>query len=185
MIPELFAVGTGVANFLQKDDIYQRQKKMKEDYTDSLKDLIIDNTERTRRLDSVSDAYNPAIMNDLNQTAVGNAISGVLNPTVYSQLIPQKANAMLAENRAIDERNSTIGEKISQIALMDIPKPGVFDFLEGGMSGYGSGVQMEGIIGENARQDKMMSLLDSLLMDDKKKKMTSIGKSLAMAAPFL
>ena len=179
MIPELFAVGTGIASFLQKDEEYDRRIKMKNDTINSLKDLMIDSNERTSRLDKVSDMFNPAIMNDLNNSAVNNAVSGVLNPVAYSQLIPQKSAAIAKESSAIDERNTTIGEKISELSLMDIPKPGVFDFLEGGMAGYGMGSQIEGMIDEGKRQNKMMDLLDLEL-----KKETGSGMNMGSIAKF-
>ena len=189
MLPELFAIGTGIASLLQKDEEYNRKIKMRDDYTKSLERLLIDNDESTRRIDRVSDMYNPAIMQDLNQTTIGNTISGVLNPTTYSQLIPKKAEAIQRERNFIDERNTTIGEKISQISLMDIPKPGVFDFLEGGIAGYGMGTQVEGMIDENKRQNKMMSLLDTLLLEtdnnDKVNKGLSIANAITNVNPFL
>ena len=188
MIPELFAVGTGIASFLQKDEEYNRRIKMKDDTINSLKDLMIDSNEKTSRLDKVSDMFNPAIMNDLNNSAVNNAISGVLNPVAYSQLIPRKSEAIMKESSAIDDRNTTIGEKISELSLMDIPKPGVFDFLEGGLAGYGMGTQVEGMVDEGKRQNKMMTLLDSLLLEsdnDKIKKGLSAAKSISNANPFL
>lgn len=162
MIPELFAVGTGIASYLEKDKVYNERKKLKERYVKSLQDLLIDKDEATLRLDSVADMFNPAIMQDLNIGAVSNAISGVMNPVSYSGLIPEKMKAIASERGAIDASNREIRGKIAEVSLMDVPRPGFSDFLSGGIEGYALGARMEGVLGENERRKKLFNWLDDI-----------------------
>lgn len=164
MIPEIFAIGTGLASLGEKSSIYQQRKNAINDYTNQLEDLLYSRDEITTRLDAVSDAFNPAIVADLNNTAIGNAVSGVLNPVAYSQLIPQKAQAVLNEQSRIDEYNRNIESKIAEAKLSELPKPGFFDFLGGAIEGYGAGVQIESIVDEaTARSERMKRLRETLL----------------------
>lgn len=163
MIPELFAGLSAIGNYMEKDADSSRRLKMKDAYVDQMKSLVLDDTDRTRRLDQISDMFNPAITNDLNQSAVKNAISGVVNPVQTSALIPAKAEAMAKESMNIENQNTQVMSKIAEVELMDIPKPGFFDFLSGGIEGYGIGTQLESISNEETRRKKMMSLLESTL----------------------
>jgi len=101
MVPLLFAGLSAIGNYMEKDTDYKRRTKMKDDYVSKMESLVIDDTDRTKRLDQVSDMFNPAITNDLNQSAVKNAISGVVNPVQVSALIPAKAEAMAKESMKI------------------------------------------------------------------------------------
>ena len=145
MIPALFAVGTGIASYLQKSSIYDDKIEQRNRYVDSLKDLAFDKDEITTRLDNVRDTFNPAIVSDINNTAVGNAITGILNPDIYSSLIPQKAQAVANERGRIEDFNNNVTSKIAEANLIDIPRPGVFDFLGGAIEGYGYGVQIDAL----------------------------------------
>jgi len=167
MVPLLFAGLSAIGNYMEKDTDYKRRTKMKDDYVSKMESLVIDDTDRTKRLDQVSDMFNPAITNDLNQSAIKNAISGVVNPVQVSALIPAKAEAMAKESMNIENQNTQIMSKISEASLMDIPKPGFFDFLSGGIEGYGIGAQFESMSNEEDRRKKMMGLLESTLGGNK------------------
>ena len=145
MLAELFAVGEGLVNYFEKDSIYQNRKDAQNRYVSNLKSLLIDNNEATTRLDSINDLFNTKITNDLNSSAVGNAISGILNPSVYSQLIPAKAQAIASTRNSIDEFNLNIGQKIAESSLMmdGIQPPGISDLAGGTISGYAPGLQIE------------------------------------------
>ena len=126
MTPELIigsALFTGLSSFLEGSAEANRKKKIQEDMYASMEDLLITPDERIKRLDMVSDAFNPAILQDINNTAIGNAISGILNPTTYSSLIPERSKAMLSEDRAIDETNRNIEFEMAKIMGEDIAEP--------------------------------------------------------------
>lgn len=163
MIPELFAVGSGLVSFFEGQAAYDRKSAERDAYVKSLEGLLIKDPERKRRIDAVSDMFNPAIMNDLNQSAVGNAISGKLNPVSYSKLIPEKLQAINREANIIDSQNLSISQKISEVSLMDIPKPGFGDVIGSAISGHASGMQIDEATEEEKRRDKRMKLLESLL----------------------
>lgn len=165
MIPGIFAVGTGLVNFFEKSSIYNERRNQLDDYASRLNELMLTRDEATERIDAVSDAFNPAIVADLNNQAIGNSISGVLNPIAYSQLIPKKAEAVLNERNRIDEYNANLEAKIAETKLMDIPKPGFWDFLSGGIQGYGAGVQVESILDESALRSERMKLLKDTLLN--------------------
>src|ERR1035437_7777882 len=162
MIPEIFAAGSAIASFFEKDEAAKRKEAEQTAAENTLRDLIITKDQATERLHNVSNEYNPAIMNDLNSSAVGNAISGQLNPTSYSKLIPAKNQAIQQEQQAIGNRNMQIEEKISQLQLEDIPQAGIFDIISGGLQGYGIGAQLESMQSESElRTARMKKLLGS------------------------
>ena len=160
MIPELFALGGALSSYFEKDTEAKRKEAEQKAAINTLEGLIINKDETTQRLHNVANEYNPAIMNDLNQTAVGNAVSGVLNPTSYSRLIPEKNKAIQNEQQAIDNRNIQVEEKISQLQLEDIPQAGIFDIISGGLQGYGIGAQIDSMKSESElRTERMKKLL--------------------------
>lgn len=168
MTPELIigsALFTGLSSFLEGSAEANRKKKIQEDMYASMEDLLITPDERIKRLDMVSDAFNPAILQDINNTAIGNAISGILNPTTYSSLIPERSKAMLSEDRAIDETNRNIEFEMAKIMGEDIAEPNFGTFLTGALQGAGIGFQLDSTLNENERQNRMMKLLETKLTD--------------------
>lgn len=170
MLAELMA-GMGVLNgamsLFEKDQAYQERKKLKERYAKSLQDMLITPNEANTRLDSVADMFNPAIMQDLNAGAVRNSISGVLNPVAYSNLIPQKQNALVQERQAIDNTNREIHSKIAETELMDMPRPGFGDFLSGGIEGAAFGARVQGMMDTNEYNQKMLDKFDPNFGEDR------------------
>ena len=160
MIPVIFAAGSAIASYFEKDAEAKRKEAEQRTALNTLEGLIIDKDQTTQRLHNVANEYNPAIMNDLNQTAVGNAVSGSLNPISYSRLIPEKARAVQNEQQAIDNRNVQVEEKISQLQLEDIPQAGIFDIISGGLQGYGIGAQIDSMKSESElRTARMKQIL--------------------------
>lgn len=175
MLPEIFAVGSAVSSFIEEGSVYRDNKKRQGEFIDRLKDLQTDPQEAALELDAVSDAFNPVITQDLNQLAVSNAVSGVLNPVVASSLIGEKASALVETRRNIDDRNLRIGSKIAEVASADLGQPGVFNFLSAGIQGYGIGSRLEQVDFENKRSEKMLKMAEDLLKDSESNDMPSVN----------
>lgn len=154
MIPEIFAVGTGLLNFFEKSQAAREAEKRRSSMISALNESRIDMNEKETRLDNLGDAYNSAIVNDLNAGAVKNAISGLLNPTTFSALIPEKANALATEESRINQFNDNVAMRIAEVQGTEIPTSSPLDLIEGGIEGYGIGTRLQTTIDLNDRENK-------------------------------
>lgn len=180
------ALISGGLNALGKSSARDDQNRKIQEAINALDEIKVSPLERTQQIDYLSDTYDTGIMNTLNKSAVGIALSGAVNPEavksgVAGELLGQKESAILKAVTDIEEFNRNIDFKKTELGLNKQSGNLAGDFLEGAIGGAAVGFQISNYIETAKLNDKYFSQLDKIFPNE----ITNSNTALDMVADKL
>jgi len=166
----LLGLGTGLFNAISDIFSSDARNQQIEELINTIREMKISPNERDIRLDAVSDVFNTDIMETLNTTSVGAALSGIVNPellraNVMANLLGEKGKAILAEGGRLDEINRSLDLEIIKLGSQKETADPIGSFVSGGLAGAGLGLQFDSYLDTLKEKDKYANVMDLLNED--------------------
>lgn len=155
------SLGMGILNWLSGKSERSQQEENLRQIIGILEEQKITPNESRTNADMIGDYFNTTTVNALNNSSVGLAIGGVLNPEsvktkIASTLLGDKERALIDQKLKEEQINRDISLKEAQVkASMPIDK-GIEDFVGGAVSGLNLAFSTENLI-NTINDNKMMS----------------------------
>lgn len=162
----------GAINTIGKSSARNAQNEKVERSIAMLEDAKYSNRERDEYLDKVSDVWNTNILETLNESSVGIALSGAVNPEtvrtgVASKLLGQKEATLLKSFDELEQHNKQLDLRISSLEMMKETSSPVEDFVSGAIGGAALGLQINDYLETQKLNDKYFGTLDKIFPEDK------------------
>jgi len=132
-----------------------------------LEESKIGETERAFILDRVSDTFDNATIDALNNNSIGLATSGITNPevaqgVVVGEMLGKKKEAELEKENYITQFNSNVDLKIAEVGGQYTPQNPILNFVAGGLQGIQTGLTIEDIYDSRKYRSEMLDILRNL-----------------------
>ena len=159
------ALATGIINLISDLTSSGAQNSKIAALIKALEELKITGFEAEGNIDAISDIFNTGILNTLNETSIGVALGGIVNPeflkaNITASLLGESAKAQLAETRRIEGINREIGFQQSTLGLQTQTSDPFTAFARGTIEGAGLGIQFESYLDTIKEKDKFDQLFD-------------------------
>ena len=162
----------GAINTIGKSSARSEQNEKVERSIAMLEDAKYTNREREEYLDKVSDVWNTNILDTLNESSVGIALSGAVNPEavrtgVASKLLGQKEATLLKSFDELEHHNKRLDLRMSSLEMMKETGSPLEDFASGAVGGAALGLQINDYLETQKLNEKYFGSLDKIFPEDK------------------